>query len=111
MQIEKVFRCCCFELDAKEDITIDWREALLIKVFRLVMVLRLYRLFRFRVSFSTYSFIDYFKGFEKVEAVTAAASKATVDVGISVAGGGKVGVSVEMDLVRRHLLSIDLRKR
>jgi hypothetical protein len=49
--------------------------------------------------------------FEKVEAVTAAASKATVDVGISVAGGGKVGVSVEMDLVRRHLLSIDLRKR
>lgn len=48
---------------------INWREALLIKVLRIVTALRLYRLFRFRVSLSTYSFIDYFKGFENVEAV------------------------------------------
>lgn len=47
----------------------DWHEASLLKLFRLVMVLRLYRLFRFRFSFSTYSFTDYFKGFEKVDAV------------------------------------------
>jgi hypothetical protein len=33
------------------------------------MALRLYRLFRFRASFFTYSFFDYFKGFENVEAV------------------------------------------
>jgi hypothetical protein len=32
-------------------------------------VLQLDRLFRLRVSFSAYSFVDYFKGFEKVEVV------------------------------------------
>jgi len=48
---------------------IDWREALLTKVFRIIMALRLDRLFHLRLSFSTYLFIDYFKGFEKVEAV------------------------------------------
>jgi hypothetical protein len=48
---------------------INWREAALAKVFRIVMALRLYRLFRFRASFSSYSFCDYFKGFENAEAV------------------------------------------
>lgn len=80
MRIEKVFRCYGFELDEKEDIIIDWREALLLKLFRLVMVLRLYRLFRFRFSFSTYSFTDYFKGFEKVEAVKRIFGDKTVDM-------------------------------
>lgn len=48
---------------------IDWREALLIKVFRVVKALRLDRMFHLRVSVSTYSFNDCFKDFEKVEAV------------------------------------------
>ncbi|MFH0897677.1 MAG: hypothetical protein V1850_06500 [Candidatus Bathyarchaeota archaeon] len=48
---------------------INWHEALLAKVFRIATALRLFRLFRFRVSFSTYSFFDYFKGFENNEAV------------------------------------------
>ena len=50
-------------------VPIDWRKALLIKVFRIVKVLRLDRAFHLRVSFFTYSFTDYFKGFENVEAV------------------------------------------
>jgi len=58
-----------FRTRCKGGVTIDWREALLTKVFRIVMALRRHRLFRLRVSFLTYSFIDYFKGFEKVEAV------------------------------------------
>lgn len=42
---------------------------MLTAVFRIVKALRLDRLFRFRASFSSYSFTDYFKGFEKVEVV------------------------------------------
>jgi len=42
---------------------------LLIKAFRIVKVLQPDRLFRHRISFSIYPFNDYFKGFEKVEAV------------------------------------------
>jgi len=38
-------------------------------VFRIVKRLHLDKKFHFKVSFSTYSFTDYFKGFEKVEAV------------------------------------------
>jgi len=69
LQIEKVFRCYVFELNAKEDIIINWREALLLKLFRLVYGTAIIQIIRFRSSFSTYSFTDYFKGFEKVEAV------------------------------------------
>jgi len=58
-----------FRIEWRGGITVDWREALLTKVFRTVKALRLDRLFRFRVSFSTYSFTDYFKGFEEVEVV------------------------------------------
>ena len=39
------------------------------KVFRIVKAMRLDRLFRLGISFSTYSFTDYFKGFEKVGVV------------------------------------------
>ena len=45
----------------------DWRELLLLKVLRLVKMLRLSRTIRF--GRSTYAFTDYFKGFEKVEAI------------------------------------------
>jgi hypothetical protein len=58
-----------FRIRWKGGITIDWREALLTKVFRIVKAMRLDRLFRLGISFSTYSFTDYFKGFEKVEVV------------------------------------------
>lgn len=39
------------------------------KLFRIIKKLRLDRTFHLRASFSTYAFNDYFKGFEKVEAV------------------------------------------
>lgn len=39
------------------------------KAFLIVKLLRLDTLFRLRVSISTYSFTDYFKGFESVEAI------------------------------------------
>lgn len=39
------------------------------KVFLIVKILRLDTVFRLRVSVSTYAFTDYFKGFEKVQAV------------------------------------------
>jgi len=42
---------------------------LLNKVFLIVRIMRLDRAFRLGVSFSTHSFTDFFKGFEKVEAV------------------------------------------
>lgn len=47
----------------------DWREALTSRMFRVVDVLRLDGIFRLGLPFSTRPFTDYFKGFEKVEAV------------------------------------------
>ncbi len=49
--------------------------------------------------------------YEKVEAVTLAASKATVDAGVTVEEGMHVGISVELDLLKHRLLSLDLRRR
>jgi len=46
---------------------IDPREALMLKVFQIIRILRLDRMLRLRTS--THSFTDYFKGFEKTEAV------------------------------------------
>ena len=46
-----------------------WREALTSRMFRVVDLLRLDRIFRLGFPFSTHPFTDYFKGFEKVEAV------------------------------------------
>jgi hypothetical protein len=48
---------------------INWREAVLNKVFLIVKMLRLDTLFRLRVSVSTYAFTDYFIGFENAQAV------------------------------------------
>jgi len=49
-------------------------------MFRIVKALHLDRPFNLRVSFSTYSFVDYFKGFEKVEAVRRIFGKKTEEV-------------------------------
>ena len=64
----------------KEAIPIPWRETLLTNGFRIVAKLRLFRLFRFRLFSSTYPFSDYFKGFEKVEAVRRIFGETTEDV-------------------------------
>ncbi|MCJ7632243.1 hypothetical protein MUP77_07600 [Candidatus Bathyarchaeota archaeon] len=59
----------------KGGIFIDWREVVLNNVFHLVGAMRLDKAFQgsarlvLRISFSTYSFTDYFKGFEKTEAI------------------------------------------
>lgn len=48
---------------------IDWHEALMAEVFSVVKRLHLDKIFHYQLSFSTYSFTDYFKGFQNVEAV------------------------------------------
>jgi hypothetical protein len=47
--------------------TFDWLDIIMFKAFRFLRVLRLDRLFPLRIL--TYSFLDYFKGFENVEIV------------------------------------------
>jgi hypothetical protein len=49
--------------------------------------------------------------YDKVEAVTLTAPKATVDVGLRLENDERIGVALELDLVRGRLLSLDLRKR
>ena len=49
--------------------TIRWQEAFLTTAFRLGKKLQLGRLVQFRESGSSRVFIDYFKGFERVEAI------------------------------------------
>ena len=63
-----------------EGTAIDWRESLFTAVFRIVKALQLHKVFRLKVSFSTYSFTDYFKGFEKVEAVRQILGEKTEEV-------------------------------
>ncbi len=46
---------------------IDWRELLMLRAFRLLTKLRIDKLLRTRTQ--THAFIEYFRGFEKVEAV------------------------------------------
>ena len=49
--------------------------------------------------------------YEKVETTSLAAPTGTVDAGLTLESGQHLGISVELDLVDHHLLSIDLRGR
>jgi hypothetical protein len=49
--------------------------------------------------------------YDKVEAVTLTAPKATVDVGLTLEDDQRIGIAVELNLVKDRLLSFDLRKR
>ena len=51
----------------EENENIDPRESLLLKIMQVIRFLRLYRLLR--VNMKTHSFMEYFKGMEKVDAV------------------------------------------
>lgn len=61
-------------------ISIDWREVAINKVFLLIRVLRLDRTFHVRFLFPTHSFTDFFKGFEKIEAVKQTFGEKTEEV-------------------------------
>lgn len=49
--------------------------------------------------------------YDKVEALTLMAPKATVDLGLTLSDNQRLGVAVQLDLVRDRLLSFSLRKR
>ena len=49
--------------------------------------------------------------YEKVETTSLAAPTGTVDAGVTLDDGQRVGISVELDLRDHHLLSLNLRKR
>ena len=74
----------------------DPRELLMLKMLKILRVLRMERMLYFRAS--TYPFTDYFKGFEKVEAVRRIFGEKTEEVLRSlkvqfISFGGYMGVS------------------